>query len=78
MFGNIIPMWLHFRSILTNWWAICVSVGPKTVQEKTKWALDTGLAGIMVWECGQDSFAPDKSLLGFIAAAAKQWRSASV
>ena len=44
--------------------------GPRTVQRKTKWALEAGLAGIMVWECGQDSFDPDKSLLGFIAAAA--------
>jgi len=48
--------------------------GPRTVQQKTKWALETGLAGIMVWECGQDSFDPDKSLLGFIAAAAEEHR----
>ena len=29
--------------------------GPATVEAKTKWAIDRGLAGVMVWELTQDS-----------------------
>jgi chitinase len=39
--------------------------GPETISRKTKYAIDTRLAGVMVWELGQDA-AGDQSLLKVI------------
>jgi chitinase len=39
---------------------------PKTIQEKLRWIREDKLAGIMIWELGQDA-APPLSLLDFIA-----------
>lgn len=36
--------------------------GPSTIQRKTAWAREQGLAGVMIWELGQDAEG-DKSLL---------------
>ena len=44
--------------------------GPSTVSTKTAWALERKLAGVMVWEVGQDTTAPD-SLAASISAALK-------
>jgi chitinase len=41
----------------------------KTVQQKTRYAKEAGLAGLMVWEVGQDAADPDTSLLGAIESA---------
>jgi chitinase len=45
--------------------------GPDTISLKTKYALDNGLAGVMVWELGQDA-AGDQSLLKVITSAVDQ------
>jgi GH18 family chitinase len=37
--------------------------GKATVQAKTRFAIDSGLGGVMVWELGQDARDPDLSLL---------------
>jgi chitinase len=42
--------------------------GPATVQKKTRYALERGLAGVMIWELGQDARGGN-SLLGAIRAA---------
>jgi chitinase len=42
--------------------------GRKTVQQKTRYARDEQLAGIMIWEVGQDVPEPSTSLLAAIAA----------
>ncbi len=39
--------------------------GPHLIQQKTQYALNIGLAGVMVWEIGQDT-AGEKSLLKLI------------
>jgi GH18 family chitinase len=41
----------------------------KTLQQKTRYARESGLAGIMVWEIGQDSADPETSLLEAIESA---------
>ena len=38
-----------------------------TVQKKTKWALRHGLAGVMIWEAGQDTTDPATSLMEAIS-----------
>jgi len=45
--------------------------GPDTIARKTRWALDEGLAGVMVWELGQDA-PDDMSLLGAIGSTVHQ------
>jgi GH18 family chitinase len=45
--------------------------GPETISRKTKYAIDKGLAGVMVWELGQDA-AGDQSLLKVIMSAVDQ------
>jgi GH18 family chitinase len=40
--------------------------GPKTVEAKTRFALQSKLAGIMIWELGQDA-SPPQSLLEVIS-----------
>ena len=37
--------------------------GKATVQAKTRFARDSGLGGVMVWELGQDARDPELSLL---------------
>lgn len=43
--------------------------GRTTVQQKTEYAREAGLAGLMIWEVGQDSSDPETSLLGAIESA---------
>lgn len=45
--------------------------GPQTIQSKTMWALDNHLAGVMVWEVGQDATG-DQSLLQLIQKTVKR------
>jgi GH18 family chitinase len=40
----------------------------RTVRQKTRYARDAQLAGIMIWEVGQDAPEPDASLLRAIGA----------
>ena len=40
--------------------------GVETVKRKTRYALKRGLAGIMLWEAGQDTKDPSTSLLGAV------------
>jgi len=37
--------------------------GRRTLQQKTRYALTAGLAGLMIWEVGQDATDPEHSLL---------------
>ena len=39
--------------------------GINTIQKKTRYAIENKLAGIMIWEIGQDTF-DDTSLLGAV------------
>lgn len=50
--------------------------GPETVGKKTRYALEEGLAGIMIWELGQDATG-EMSLLRAITEAASQALEAS-
>mmetsp|Transcript_28750 Transcript_28750/g.58773 ORF Transcript_28750/g.58773 Transcript_28750/m.58773 type:complete len:397 (-) Transcript_28750:81-1271(-) len=43
--------------------------GPVTVKRKVEWALREGLAGVMVWEMGQDKIGHPDSLLSAAASA---------
>jgi len=43
--------------------------GRRTLQQKTSYARDAGLGGVMIWEIGQDSADPKTSLLGAIKSA---------
>ncbi len=45
--------------------------GPETISRKTKYAIDSGLAGVMVWELGQDATG-DQSLLKAILGVVNQ------
>ena len=47
--------------------------GPETIARKTKYSLDAGLAGVMVWELGQDA-SGDQSLLKVIRTVVGQSR----
>lgn len=45
--------------------------GPETIARKTKYAIDSGLAGVMIWELGQDA-SDDQSLLKVIVGVVEQ------
>ncbi len=44
--------------------------GPETVRRKTRWAMERGLAGVMIWEVSQDAPPGPDSLLDAIRRAA--------
>lgn len=50
--------------------------GPSTVQTKTKWALDQGFAGVVVWELGQDKLGSRSSIVAAAADASSGFENA--
>jgi len=52
--------------------------GIKTVERKAEWARDAGLAGVVVWEAGQDSKDSRSSLLAALSRLVKRWSSRSM
>ena len=43
--------------------------GRQMIYDKTSYAIDCGLGGVMIWHFGTDSFDPDLSLINEINAA---------